>query len=155
MITDDKQNVKKGKNKSFEKSLFSTEFFFAEYVIVVFLLLLALNPFASGEGLPDVLVLVFLFYLLSLFLIRKVILFPGHLVLFYPTRFICRRRKIDYPEIEVVKYSRGSSAYSLPEIQIRIKKRLLPVLFVSLFSQKRERFLYILEEHNVKIVRRS
>ena len=134
-----------------EKALISSGLLYIEYVVLLLIIIFISNPFSKVLSFYNILFFFLLFYIPSIFLIKNIFVFPKYLIIFYPTRFFLRKRKIKYSEIEKIKYIFSNSAYSIPEIHIIIKQKKFPIIFVSLSFIKRKQILNILNKLGLTI----
>lgn len=137
------------------KPLSSTELIFLENVVLIFLVLIPAYLFLIPFSIIRLIILLILIYVSSFYLIRRIYFYNDHLIIYYPTRFILRKKEIFYSTILKVKYVHSKSAYALPEIQIKLKNKLIPIFYLSTSYKNRKEVLSLLNNLGLKVEIRS
>ena len=137
-----------------DTSIGKSELLFIEYVVFIGVVLTLLPMIRSGSG-DDIWLWInvggVVVYLSSVFLIRKIYLYTDHLIVYYPARFIFRKREIKYSDIRKIRYIHSNSAYAVPEVRIYRKGSSLPLIYASLSYKRRKEILKTLHKAGVTV----
>ena len=141
MMQKQKQKMMKKIPKN-NKPIASSELLFIENIIIAFILLFPLFLYGlNNVKFTGLIILFVIIYFSTTLFIRKIYIFSDYLIIKYPTRLLFRERGISYSRIEKIIYIYGNSAYSIPEIRIKIKRSIIPVIYITLSYKKRKEVL--------------
>ncbi len=125
-----------------------SEIIILEYVLLLFFIIPYL--FFQNITFQFYLLVGFIYYIISVFVIRKIYYFSDNLLILYPTRIFLRKRKIEYSRISRIRYI-NQGMRQIPEIQIRFKHTPFFHFYVSISRKKRYELLNYLYRSGLNI----